>query len=86
MQVHNVVDILAGAYLWCIYVLNIIQHIYAPSLKEQYFFSFLAFIGMTSTTVERTMQSAESGVKFMENTWNDEGEGEEGGRGSVLAV
>ena len=41
---------------------------------------------MTSTTVERTMQSAESGVKFMENTWNDEGEGEEGGRGSVLAV
>ena len=36
---------------------------------------------MTSTTVERTMQSAESGVKFMENTWNDEGEGEEGGGG-----
>ena len=32
------------------------------------------------------MQSAESGVKFMENTWNGEGEGEEGGRGSVLAV
>ena len=76
MQVHNVVDILAGAYVWCIYVFT----------KEQYFFSFLAFIGMTSTTVERTMQSAESGVKFMENTWNDEGVGEEGGRGSVLAV
>ena len=76
MQVHNVVDILPGAYVLCIYVLN----------KEQYFFPFLAFIGMTSTTVERTMQSAESGVKFMENTWNGEGEGEEGGRGSVLAV
>ena len=45
------------------------------------FFPFLAFIGMTSATVERTMQSAESGVKFMENTWNDEGEGEGGGEG-----
>ena len=41
---------------------------------------------MTSTTVERTMESAESGVKFMENTWNDEGGGEEGRGGEGVGA